>query len=384
MTHEIETGDWQAFRQQMPIAEKWAYFDHAAVAPLSRPTQSAITKWLATAVEDGDAYWPEWAAEIERTRRTAAELIGSDYEEIALVPNTTAGITLVAEGCPWSQGDNVVVPENEFPSNAYPWLNLASRGVETRRVPVEDGVVSLDRLFEACDENTRLISVSWVGFASGFRLDLAQLVERAHERSILVFVDAIQGLGVLPLNVKRIPIDFLAADGHKWMLGPEGAGLFYTQRRHLNWLRPIGVGWNSVQQQYHFDHIDLNLVDEARRYEGGTQNMAGMHGFGAALKLLQNAGLSPDSMLLANRVKEVSDYAIQELKAAGCEIHSHRDGDHWSGIVSFSVAGDPVDVRKKCIENGVVVSCRGGRLRIAVHAYNNHADVDRLIALLQP
>lgn len=382
MSQELKPGDWSAFRSQMPIAEKWAYFDHAAVAPLSRPTQLAMQKWLATAVADGDVYWPEWAAEIEKARRTAAELIGSDYEEIAFVANTTAGITLVAEGCPWSPGDNVVVPDNEFPSNAYPWMNLASRGVETRRVPTENGKVDLDRLLEACDENTRLISVSWVGFGSGYRIDLEQLVQRAHERSILVFVDAIQGLGVLPMNVKRIPIDFLAADGHKWMLGPEGAGLFYARRDHLKWLRPIGVGWNSVQQQYSFDHIDLNLVDEARRYEGGTANMAGVHGFGAALKLLQQAGLGADSTLLADRVKAISDHAIDQLRAIGCEIHSHREGEQWSGIVSFSMPGDPMAIRKKCIDNGVVLSCRSGRLRIATHAYNNEEDVERLVRVL--
>ncbi|MCR9115735.1 MAG: aminotransferase class V-fold PLP-dependent enzyme [bacterium] len=382
MPEQPEIGDFAGFRQQMPVAEKWAYLDHAAVGPLTSPTQEAISKWLETAVNDGDVYWPEWSAMVERTRRTAAELIGADYEEIALMPNTTAGITLVAEGCPWSEGDNVVIPANEFPSNAYPWMNLASRGVETRRVAVDDGVLDLDRLFAACDENTRLISVSWIGYATGYRIDLAELVERAHQRSILVFVDAIQGLGVFPINVKRIPIDFLAADGHKWMLGPEGAGMFFTQRANLNWLRPIGVGWNSVQQKYDFDHIDLNLNDEASRYEGGSQNMVGMHGFGASLKLLQDYGLEPDAPVLADRVREITDYACERLTAAGGDIHSHRDGDHWSGIVSFSWPGEPQAVRKSCIDRGVVLSCRGGRLRLAAHAYNDTADVDRLMDAL--
>ena len=159
---------------------------------------------------------------MEDVRRLGAQLVGADPTEIALVRNTTEGITLVAEGYRWRPGDNVVTLDNEFPSNLYPWMNLAERGVETRRVVTDNGRVDLDRIRDACDARTRIVSVSWVGYASGWRSNLDDLAEVAHRRGALLFVDAIQGLGVFPLDVSQTPLDFLAADGHKWLLGPEG------------------------------------------------------------------------------------------------------------------------------------------------------------------
>jgi selenocysteine lyase/cysteine desulfurase len=153
---------------------------------------------------------------------------------------------LVAEGFPWQSGDNVVVPADEFPTNQYPWMNLASRGVETRQVPVEGGRIDLNRLEAACDTHTRIVALSWVGFLSGWRTDLKAAAEMAHRRGALLFVDAIQGLGAFPIDVQTTGIDFLAAGAQKWLLGPEGVGLFYLRRDHLPTLRPLGVGAHSV------------------------------------------------------------------------------------------------------------------------------------------
>ncbi len=262
------TPDWDDFRRQMPVARRWAYFDHAAVCPLPQPAFAALSALAADMTENGDAHWLRWAQQVENVRRTSARLLGAEPAEIALVRNTTEGINLVAEGFPWQPGDNVVTLADEFPSNQYPWLNLASRGVETRRVAVTEGRVEIERLAAACDARTRIVSVSWVGYASGWRNDLDALVELAHCRGAYLFVDAIQGLGVFPLDVRKTPIDFLAADGHKWLLGPEGAGIFYLRREHLELLRPLGLGWNSVRGN-DFNHIDLTLKDSAARVRGG-------------------------------------------------------------------------------------------------------------------
>jgi len=224
--------DWEKFRRQMPVARRWAYFDHAAVSPISGPARDVLLEWAEQIARHGCTPYPDWMKQLDRLRKVAAGMIHAEEAEIALVANTTTGINLVAEGFPWRQGDNVVTLADEFPTNQYPWMNLADRGVETRRVPTEDGVVDLQRIADACDGRTRVLTVSWVSFCSGWRNDLDRLAEIAHGRGALFFLDAIQGLGVFPLDVRKTPIDFLAADGHKWMLGPEGAGIFFARREH--------------------------------------------------------------------------------------------------------------------------------------------------------
>ena len=198
----------QRMRQQMPVANRWAYFDHAAVAPLSGPAQQVIVDWSREAAEEGDTAWSGWNRRVEQTRDTAAAMINADADEVALVPNTTAGISLVAEGFPWREGDNVVVPAGEFPSNLYPWMNLAERGVEARLVPMEGAGIDLDRLADACDERTRIIAISWVGYANGYRIDVDEVTKLAHDRGMLLFLDAIQGLGIFSLDVKKTAVDF--------------------------------------------------------------------------------------------------------------------------------------------------------------------------------
>lgn len=373
-----------SLRDQMPVAQRYAYFDHAAVAPLPRSTTDAIGCWLEQAATQGDVVWPGWAKQVEQARSCAARMIGAKSTEIALVPSTTAGITLVAEGIDWQQGDNVVTLADEFPSNLYPWMHQRDRGVEMRTIPTDNGRLDINRLHEACDARTRVVSVSWVGYQTGYRHRIDEIAEIAHNSGALFFLDAIQGTAVLPLDVSQTPIDFLAADGHKWMLGPEGAGIAYLREEALNQLRPIGVGWNSVVGRHDFSHIELKLRPEAARYEGGTQNMAGMIGLGASLQLLT----SQPTQLLTDAILSITDHACERLRAAGANVISRRDAEYdghdpRSGIIAFELPGhDPMQVRHRCLESGIVLSCRGGRLRLAAHAYNNKEDVQRLIDAL--
>ncbi len=375
-----EMQPWSALRKQMSITEKWAYFDHAAVSPLPTPTRDTLVAWAQQAADDGDTVWPQWEAQVEQLRALAAGLLNAKPEEIALIRNTGEGLNFVAEGYPWQPGDNVVILADEFPANQYPWLNLADRGVQTRRIATDDGRVDLDRLAAACDDRTRVLSISWVGYASGWRNDLDRLVDIAHSAGAMLVVDGIQGLGVLPIDVQQTKIDFLAADGHKWMLGPEGAGVCFIRQEHLQRLRPVGVGWNSVVHAHDFGHLELVFRPTAARYEGGSRNMAGLLGLKSSMELLTQIG--PEA--ISQRIFQITDLACQQLEAAGAVIHSDRSPQHKSGIVAFDLPGrDLPAIRRQCLEQGIVLSVRNDRLRISPHAYNDASDVQRLIAALQ-
>jgi cysteine desulfurase / selenocysteine lyase len=368
----------------MPITSQVAYFDHAAVAPLPAPARKAIQIWLDQATDEGDVAWAHWARRMEELRQTAARLINAEPREMALVPNTTAGISLVAEGFPWKAGDNVVTLANEFPSNQYAWMNQSPKGVEVRRVAVEGGVVDLDRLAGVCDDRTRIVSVSWVGFATGWRIDVRQVADICRRRGALLFLDAIQGLGVFPLDARTDGVDFLAADGHKWLLGPEGAGLFFVRHEHLALLRPLNVGWNSVTQGNDYSRIELDIRDEAARYEGGSQNMIGFTGLAASLDLLTSLGAGPHASPVAEQVLAITDYACEKLQEIGATLHAPRTASNCSGIVTFDLPGhDPNLIRRRLEAAKIIVRCRAGGVRISPHGYATTGEIDHLISELK-
>ncbi len=371
--------DWESLRREMPVAGNWAYFDHAAVAPLPRPAYDVMCAWARDQLEGGAVNWSTWSRRLDQTRAAGAQLLGAAPEEIALLRNTTEGVNLVAEGFPWRSGDNVVLPSCEFPSNRFPWLNLKSRGVEARVVACRDGKIEPAAISEACDARTRIVACSWVHYATGWRSDVGALAEVAHRAGALFFLDAIQALGVLPLDVRQAGVDFLAADGHKWLIGPEGAALFYLRREHLDRLRPIGVGWNSVEAAADFSSQEMHLKPTAARYEGGTYPVAGLVGLGASLELL----LQHSQAARAERLLQLTDELCERLIEIGATIFSDRQGDHRSGIVAFDVPGeDPRQVVKRCRTHHVVINSRDGRLRASPHLYNNQEDLDRLVGAL--
>ncbi|QDT16332.1 aminotransferase class V-fold PLP-dependent enzyme [Alienimonas californiensis] len=368
-----------ALREQMPVTQRYAYFDHAAVGPLPAPAAAAMAEYAADFRDHGDVHWPKWRAMTERCRGRFAELLNASESEIAVVRNTTEGIGLVAEGIDWRPGDNVVVPASEFPSNLLPWRNLASRGVEVREVEAPDERLDPAKVRDACDGRTRVVAASWVGYATGWRNDPADLCQIAHDAGALFLLDAIQGLGVLPLDVKAVPIDFLCADGHKWLLGPEGAGVLFIRQERLNDLRPLLVGWNSVATAGAFGSTDLSLKESAARYEGGTYAAACVAGLAASLDLL--APISP--VQRGERLLALTDRLVDGLTDAACTVASNHRYDRRSGIVAFTPPdGDSDACAKRLLAEGVVVRVRHDRIRAAPHIYTSDAEVDRLIAAL--
>jgi selenocysteine lyase/cysteine desulfurase len=373
--------DWLALRDAMPVTRHWAFLDHAAVAPLPEGAVRAMADWAADLAKHGVAHEPRWLLRVEEVRALAARLLGADPLDIAFVKNTSEGVGIVAEGYPWRPGDNVVTAEDEYPANRYPWMNLADRGVEVRAVPSRDGRLLLDDLRAALDARTRVVSLSFVEFATGFRNDLGAVGALCRERGIHLFVDAIQGLGVLPLDVSRTPIDFLAADGHKWLLGPEGAGLFFLRRELVDLLHPVGIGWNSVVGAWDFSRIDFRLKPHAGRWESGSLNVAGITALGASMEWLLGIGVAA----LEARLLELTDYLCARAPVAGLEVFSPRGPGEKSGIVSLAAPG--ADVRalvKRCREQGIVINQRAGRLRVSPHCYNTFEEIDRVLETLRP
>lgn len=368
--------DWDELRAtEFPVTRRWAYFDHAAVSPLPRCAGDALRSWAAEQEEFGVVHWPHWEQRLALVRRGLARLINADVAEIAFINNTTHGISLVAEGFPWRPGDTVVTAEEEYPSNLYPWMNLASRGVTLRTVPSREGRVWLRDLAAAMDRSTRLVTISHVEFASGFRNDLDDLAELCHARGVALFVDAIQGLGPHVVDVRRTPIDFLAADGHKWLLGPEGAGVLYVRHDWIERLRPIGVGWHSVVGSYNAPGIDFRLKPSAERWEGGSFNMPGLHAFGASVALLLKLG--PEAV--SRRILERADAVRTRAVAAGWQVSGSQRPEDRSGIVALERPGvDPQAAVRTLRARGVVAACRRGRLRVSPHVYNNDDDLERL------
>jgi cysteine desulfurase/selenocysteine lyase len=372
--------DWSALRQQFPVAARWAFLDHAAVAAPPAACAAAMREWADDKAANGITSYLPWAKRVEETRQLAGRLLNADPLDICFVGSTTHGIAIAAEGFPWQPGDNVVIAAEEYPSNQYPWMNLAHRGVEARAVPSRGPRVDIDDVRAAMDSRTRVLALSSVEFASGYRNDLEALGELCHQRDIFFFVDAIQSLGVFPMDVQQLPIDALAADSHKWMLGPEGAGIAYIRREWVDRLHPIGVGWNSVVHAIDFSHIELNLKPHAGRWEGGSVNAGAIAGMGESLRLLLDTGIE----VVRDRVLELTDYLCEKAPAAGAEVFSSRAVEEKSGIVSLLTPGkDPKLVMKQCRDAGVVVNVRGGRVRVSPHCYNTVEDLDRFLDVLR-
>lgn len=379
----------ESLRAEMPVTSRFAYFDHAAVGPLPAAAAVAIGQYAAEAASSGDFNWMSWFQSAERARHNAARLLNAKVEEVALVNNTTHGINLVAEGFPWKPGDNVLVPDNEFPSNVLAWRNLARHGVEFRSVKVPPGgAIDCNLLRSYIDARTRLIAISWVGFVSGFRIDLANVVELAHDNHSYVALDAIQGLGAFPIDVRDIPVDFLSADGHKWQLGPEGAGVFFLRNEHLDLLHPLGLGWKSLAAGS-FDPGSQEIKRNAARYEGGAINMPGMLGYQASLQTLCAAGADRSDSPVAEAILANVEQLVEMLQAADLTCHLPAVRERRSGIVGVSwpaadAGGEGVyaAARQHCLSRDIVLSVRGGRLRVSPHAYNNREDFQRLVEAL--
>jgi len=364
-------------RKYFPVVDELIFLDHAAVAPLSTRVVGAVEECLQWACEGGGNSAAEFERETERVRRLVARLIGAQPEEIAFTKNTSEGISLVAHGIPWSPGDNLIITDQEFPSNVYPWISLEEIGVNVKIINSRDGRILPEDIDAHIDKRTRLVSISSVQYLNGFRADLEAIGNICRERGVLFCVDAIQSLGAYPLDVRKSGIDFLAADGHKWLLAPEGTGIFFCRRNQIETLRPISVGWKSVIQSQNFDRIDLTLKPDASRFECGSLNIMGIFALGAALDLIFEIGIEA----ISKQITSHSELIRKELQKRKIPILSPSTKKERSGIVSFRVQ-EPHSIHRKLKLEKIITSVRADAIRLSPHCYNTREEIQTFFSAL--
>lgn len=370
---------FEDLRSQFPVTREYNFLNHAAIAPLSKPAADALCDY-ARELSEAAYLRGTYFRTAEDIRKLSAQLIGASPDEVTFVKNTSEGINYVANGIQWAKGDSVVTNTLEFPANYYPWISLEQRGVNVRVLEDEDGRLPFDRLTAAIDRRTRVVAISSVQWLSGFRVDLVRLGEFCKEKGVLLVVDAIQSLGVHPIDVEEMNIDFLAADGHKWLCGPEGAGIFYCRRELVEHLRPTEPGYLCMNHGFDSPIRKIDLRPDARRFDSGVYNLAGICALGASIKLLLDIGIEEIQV----RVKELTDRLIEGVRSKGWRVHSPRTPSEWSGIVLFSSQKhDPVQVKRHLRDEfRIIVAHRMGHLRASPHCYNTPEEIDQLVEAL--
>ena len=370
-----------AVRELFPVTRNLVYFNHAAVGPMSVRAASAMENFVRDQRDFGALHWRAWYAEYERLREAAAKLIGArEPREIAILKNTSEGLSFVAEGIRWREGDNVITTDLEFPSNSVPWKRLAGRGVECR-VLRTNGSFTADDVAKLIDDRTRVVTVSSVAFHNGFACDLDAIGALCAERNVLFCVDAIQSVGVMPIDVRRSNIAFLAADGHKWMCASEGCALFYVAAEHRDKLEVIESGWTNIARGgASFIECAVDLLPDARRYEAGSLNTNGIYGLRAAIELLLEIGIES----VAAEAVRVATLLADGLESIGFRLGTPRPVR--SAIIGAAPPG--VDGRELLRlhglleKEGIVCAPREGMLRFSPHFYNDDAEVARVISVL--
>ncbi|PSS46430.1 aminotransferase class V-fold PLP-dependent enzyme [Pseudomonas sp. BBP2017] len=369
------------FLDEFEQAPGLRYLNHAAVAPWPRRASQAVARFANENVWLGARDYPDWMAMEQRLRERLMRLTNApSTDDIALVKNTSEALSFVAFGIDWQAGDQIVISDEEFPSNRIVWEALADQGVEVIQVSLNGQDPEAD-LLAACGPRARLLAISAVQFASGLRLDLVRLGQGCRERNVLFCIDAIQQLGALPFDVQAYQCDFAMADGHKWMLGPEGLGVFYCRAEVRPQLKLSEYGWHMLEHMGDYTRTEWAPARSARRFECGSPNMLGAAALDASLSLLEEMGMEQVSTLLAERVQ----WLYEGLAAIpGVQLHSPEDPQRRSGIVSFSIAGiDNTQAYQKLKQQQVVCITRGPGVRFSPHFYTPKQVIDETLAIVR-
>lgn len=358
---------WTRIRKDFPITGRGAYLDHAAGGPIPLPVQRKIQAHLKENAGEADFAWMKWVAQREKARATVAKFINASPEEIAFTASTSQGMNYIAEMIA-SKGQ-VLTNASEFPSSTVPWLWRKASMVwqEPRRAKIE-----LKTLKSLLKPAVKTIVSSYVQYCSGFRQDLEALGKIKGKRYLVV--NATQGFGALPVDVKKWNADFLCTNSYKWLMAGYGGGVLYIKKELLSKLRPGTVGWRSMRFPEEMNNRKLDLIPSAARYELGCPPFPAIFGVAAACEYLMQIGKEK----IEKRVLELSGYMIERLQEKGYEVVSPLEPVHRSGIVVFKVK-DPIKLWKKLLAAGIYVSARGGGIRVAPHFYNSFEEIEQLV-----
>jgi selenocysteine lyase/cysteine desulfurase len=367
-----EPNLWDQYAHHFPVRERLIYLNHAAVAPLCKPAADAMKHLADDCMQFGSRHYKEWLDAYEGLRVAAARLVGADRSEIALVKNTSEGIATVALGLDWKPGDRMVAFREEFPANYYPWKRLEEKGVNVIWLSVTDPIEKI----AGAARGAKLLAISFVQFLTGYRAPIQVIGEICRANRCIFLVDAIQGLGAFPLDVRSCHIDALAADGHKWLLGPEGCGILYINQALQDRVEPVEFGWTNVAGYNDYASRDMALRGDAGRYECGTLNTIGCFGLRASVELILEVGLGK----IAPVVQNLGDRIAEGVLTKGYELPGERTPETGAGIVSFRKPGvDSAEIVRKLSAAGISVAPRAGWVRTSPHFYIPPSDIDRLI-----
>lgn len=372
--------------ERFAVLNELTFLNHAGVAPLS-PAAARAVRAFADQAERRAYVDSGWYRRVEEVKAVAARLINArGPHEIAFVPNTSTGLAMVARGMPWRPMDNVVITSVEYPANRYPWEDLKRLGVKLIEVDQHaDGRIEVEDVIEGITDRTRVVSLSHVQYASGHRIELCRIGDMVHQARGYLCVDAIQSVGAMPVDVQAMNIDFLSADGHKWLLSPEGCGIFYCREDLIEMLHPAIVGWMNMVGASDYGDYKFQLQEDARRFEPGSYNVAGILGLGASMDMFLALGMDQ----VWSRIDALTTRLCAGLEARGYRIFSPRNEGGRSGIVTFDPP--PQSVRptppiKRVVGDlaakGIIIVVREGRLRASPHFYNTVEQMDALVDAL--
>lgn len=370
----------RSFRDEFPVASSFVFLNHAGVGPTSKRVVEAVHRFMDSLATVGRPSFEEWEALADECRGRFARLVGAEPEEIAFVRNTSHGLSLLAAGLDWRDGDRVAVATSvEYPSNVYPWMDLERRGiVALDPVECDEGTATPEAAAAAMRPGTRVLAVSSAQYATGAVTDLAGLGELCRERGVLLCVDGIQTVGALPLNVKAAGVHFLSADSHKWLLGMMGIGAVFVDRSIVRNVHPPLLGWRSTTEAFDFDRVHFHLQQTADRFEEGSLAYPLIAGFSEALALLEEAGVDA----VAAHVESLVEELARRLEELGCE--TGPTAPRRRHILVFRHPDvDGEQLLDGLAERNVVASLRRGWVRASPHLYNTPEEMEQVAEAVQ-